>query len=649
MAWRTFRSKTLRGVALAGPLAAGASVVSLPTASSAEENKDLLSRLKFRAGAAPPPVEAREKGLLDRMPWSNLGGTSGHDVAWGSGKPDERFVGLPQPTKPKEKLPTMTIKEVKGDHGDQIWVTYKGGVYNVTPFLDAHPGGPARIEMVNGGDLEAYWKVYELHNRPHIQALMQEFRIGNLTDADAKKMQCESVFADSYHADPVRPKVKGPDPAMRMVTRAPFNAEPRMPKLMEKFYTPNDIFFVRNHNPVPEIDVKDWKLEVEANPDIGVKSVSFSLKDLKTKFEKVEVVAALQCAGNRQEDYVTPDRPLYVAPHWRNGAIGNAKWGGVRVRDLLGAAGLPVDAMALGKVHLPDAQIVNFQGADMDETGTPYAAVVPVAKCIDPFGDTILAYEMNGEELPMDHGYPIRCLAPGTGGCRNCKWVTNISVSAKPSELDSGSKLDRHFCPAISWTGHREHAGQDRVPEYQALQDGIPVNVEHGPVIQSLPVQSVLAWPPADCTLSGKDTTVRVEGVAYAGGGRGIARVEVSINGGTDFYPASLRRHQDSKTPPAEFGVGRNWGWVQFQEDVPIDPETLVKLKAGEKVEIEVCSKAIDGDFNSQPEQMRTTWNVLGICVNHWPRNKVTLDPTLPAKYMPKPKEDPPPGAYWRE
>ena len=90
---------------------------------------------------------------------------------------------------------------------------------------------------------------------------------------------------------------------------------------------------------------------------------------------------------------MTKDRPLYVAPHWRNGAIGCARWSGVRVRDVLGAAGLPVDEMALGKVDLSEhAKIVNFVADDIDETGVPYAGVIPVEKAVDPFGDTILAY-----------------------------------------------------------------------------------------------------------------------------------------------------------------------------------------------------------------------------------------------------------------
>lgn len=257
--------------------------------------------------------------------------------------------------------------------------------------------------------------------------------------------------------------------------------------------------------------------------DIGIKATTFTLEDIMTKFDKHEVISALQCAGNRQEDYVTEFRPLYVAPHWREGAIGNARWAGVKVRDVLHAAGeiyqlstisylymyrcmrshivlqiiyifhntytlistrltlfvsflitpglfihafihspgMPVDDIALGK-RRPGGKIVNFIGMDVDETGVPYGGVIPVEKALDPFGDAILAYEMNGETLPRDHGYPLRLLAPGHAGCRNVKWVGSISVTEKPSDLDSGSRLDRHFAPDVNWESHKGHVCKER-------------------------------------------------------------------------------------------------------------------------------------------------------------------------------------------
>jgi sulfite oxidase len=372
------------------------------------------------------------------------------------------------------------------------------------------------------------------------------------------------------------------------------------------------------------------------------------LNDLKTKFERVEVVATLQCAGNRQQDFVHAGRPLFVAPHWNNTAIGCAKWAGVRVRDVLGECGLDVDAMSLGKLHHSHVKMVNFIGEDADETGVPYAGVLPIHKVIDPFGDAILAYEMNGETLPRDHGYPIRLLAPGHAGCRNVKWVKSIHLSAAASKLDSGSKLDRHFAPNVTFIDHLRH-GDDHV------------RLDQGPVIQTFPVQSVLcevrgrvaAGGEVGVTLTnspfsfgqngevsanivgdinGIVDSVEVKGVAWSGGGRGICRVEVAIDGGQDFVAAELTTTQTHQKNEDQFGApesgqGKHWAWVHYAQQVPLTDAMKKKLQHGEKVQLEVVVKAVDGDLNSQPEKMEHAWNVLGICPNHWPRAHVTIVP----------------------
>ena len=385
-------------------------------------------------------------------------------------------------------LPTLTVADVLSDHGDRIWVTFRGGVYDVTDFLDAHPGGATRIEMVSNRDLTPFWKLYTLHlERLHILNLLEEYRIGSLTTSDAKRMEelTEPLFS-MYQDDPDRPRNN--EGKLRVATTIPWNSEPKdLNTLTDSFFTPNDLFFVRNHNYVPNIEEQEYTLDIEKNEAAGImKDYSFTLQELKTKFPMHEVVSALQCAGNRQEDFITKDRPLFVAPHWRNGAIGNAKWEGVKVRDVLKHCGMDVDGMALGTKQYPGVKICNFIAEDSDETGVPYAGVLPVEKVVDPFGDALLAYKMNGETLPRDHGYPIRLLAPGHAGCRNIKWVRNIVLSKQASELDSGSKLDRHFAPDVDFMEHIRW-GEEHL------------RLDQGPVIQTLPVTSVICDPPQVC------------------------------------------------------------------------------------------------------------------------------------------------------
>jgi len=540
------------------------------------------------------------------------------------------IMGITGQKKNPAELPYIPYEEVKKDHGAEVWVTWNGGVYNVTPFLEAHPGGAHRIMMSNGSDLKAFWEIYKLHNRPHIQALLEDYRIGNLTPQDKGRLESESKFGNAYQDDPNRPKRD----ELRIATYHPWNSEPSLSVLTESFYTPNDQFFVRNHNPVPDIEIEDWRLVVTANEEIGLKGYEFTYEELKELFTPHEVISTLQCAGNRQEDFVTEDRPLYVAPHWRNGAIGCAKWKGVKVRDILKHCGLDMDGIALGKVCCKRAKIVNFIGEDCDETGVPYAGVLPIEKVVDPFGDVILAYEMNGETLPRDHGFPVRCLAPGHAGCRNVKWVGEIIVSAQASELDSGSKLDRHFAPDVAFKKHI-------IPEV--------LNWEQGPVIQTLPVQSIICTPGVGQILPGDSDFIEVKGVAWSGAGRGICRVEVSIDGGKNFTAANIQSRPNMELEP-EKGMGRNWAWKQWVKKIPIPLDLKERIERNEAVEVEIVCRAIDGDFNSQPEKMEEVWNVLGICINHWSRVKVSLNPLLKeGDTLPPPLPTPPPGQHqWK-
>ena len=124
----------------------------------------------------------------------------------------------------------------------------------------------------------------------------------------------------------------------------------------------------------------------------------------------------IQCNGNRREDYHYVDgvNPAFGPPHWVVGAIGNSTWSGVRLRDLLRASGMDVDSISLGKIPAPEkATSVGLTGYDHDEVGNQYCCSFPFEKAIDPFGDVIIAYEMNGVPIPRQHGFPVRAIVPG--------------------------------------------------------------------------------------------------------------------------------------------------------------------------------------------------------------------------------------------
>ena len=157
-----------------------------------------------------------------------------------------------------------------------------GAVYDLTFFYNGHPGGSPRLLMAAGQDLEPYWEVYRQHLRGHVVDWMEKYRIGSLSPEEAKAASTAFEFGDAYENDPVR------DPNLLPCTQKPFNGEPRIDLLTRDYITPNELFYVRNHLPVPEIEPEEYKLIVKGK---GLKKkFKFTLEDLKTKFKKHEVV-----------------------------------------------------------------------------------------------------------------------------------------------------------------------------------------------------------------------------------------------------------------------------------------------------------------------------------------------------------------------
>lgn len=505
---------------------------------------------------------------------------------------------------PRPDLPTIPMSEVE-EHNteDSLWFTFRGAVYDMTFFTLGHPGGTPRLLMAAGQDLEPYWEVYRQHLRGHIITWMERYRIGNLSEEDAKAVRENAVkFGDMYETDPIR------DPNNLSCTYKPFCGEPRIELLTEDYYTPNELFYVRNHLAVPDIDPDEYVLIVKGK---GLKKHKFTLNDLKTMFPKHEVVSTLQCAGNRRED-LHGDRKIYISPHWVVGAISNAKWGGAKLRDVLRHCGMDVDAIALGQSENPKWQHVQFEGYDTDETGLCYGGSIPFDKAIDPFGDAILAYEMNGEPLPRDHGFPVRALSPGHAGARQCKWLHKVIVSDKESQKPWQQKSYRGFAPDIDFEQDLSHWGDPKL------------RLDQAPIVQEMPVTSLVCNPPQNTVIGMKGATeLTLKGVAWSGGGRKIERVDVSIDGGKTFTAAELHK-------PIEQRRNKHWAWTHFYKTISLPDDIQKKLQKGEMIRLDICSKAMNSDFNVQPERVEPYWNARGVCINHWYHVSCTLDPNRP-------------------
>jgi sulfite oxidase len=330
-------------------------------------------------------------------------------------------------------------------------------------------------------------------------------------------------------------------------TEEPLNAETPLGLLCRSEVTPTDLFFVRNHGSVPTVDPNSYRLALAGAVR---EQLLLSLRELGERFPRVSVTATLACAGNRRRDL---DRfaPVPDAIPWGAGAIGNAVWTGVRLRDLLLAAGIA-----------PEARHVAFTGLDEVEADgrlVSFAGSIPLEKALGP--ELLLAYEMNGEPLPPEHGFPVRAIVPGYIGARSVKWLSTITVQSAPSS---------------SFFQTRDYT-----------LDGSP--------LAELPLNSAVCRPREGEVV--RSPTVVAEGYAMAGGPRRIDLVEISIDGGETWCPAAL------------VGGREPWAWCLWHAELEVCPGPG-----------ELVVRAYDSTGAGQPEAPATSWNPRGYMNNAWHR-----------------------------
>jgi len=445
-------------------------------------------------------------------------------------------------------------------------VIYKDGVYDITGFIVNHPGGADKIMLAAGKSIAPFWHIYQQHfNSKLPMQILETLRIGNL---DPRDMEDEEVDQDDPYAnDPSR------HPALLFHSRKPCNAETPMPLVMDNWITPTDLWYIRNHHPVPLVDPDTYELVVEG---LGVQRKVYTLQDLKTKFAKRTVVSTIQCGGNRRGGIDEVKKSSGTG--WKTGAISNASWGGVWLRDILKDAGLE-DPSEAGVEHVQFEAIEGLQ------------ASIPVQKAVSPWGDTLVAYEMNGVEITREHGYPVRMVVPGHVGVRNVKWLSKIVAS------------------------HEEARGPwQRGLAYKGFSPGVTsvkgINLENIASVQEMPVQSAIVEPRADTTVEA-DSEVTVRGFAWSGGGRGIVRVDVSADGGKNWHTAEIGDGGDQK-------INRAWAWTFWEVDVEVPADQVGKP-------LELCCKATDASYNVQPEYVGPIWNLRGLNNNSWHRVPVRV------------------------
>jgi DMSO/TMAO reductase YedYZ molybdopterin-dependent catalytic subunit len=309
--------------------------------------------------------------------------------------------------------------------------------------------------------------------------------------------------------------------------------------IFDFFLTPNDLFYVRNHFETPELDKATWSLKIDGAVE---RTRDFTYADILAMPSRT-IVATLECAGNART--FLPHHAKGVP--WGLGAVGTAEWTGVPLSAILAEVGLQ-----------QETEEIVLEGADHgeihEEPKTPgiihYARSLPLSKALDP--DVLLAYSMNGDELPRRHGFPLRLVVPGWFGMASVKWLQRIFVSSRP------------------------FAGYFQTFEYSRWErtDGMPSLVPLG----AGEVKAKIINPRSNEVVQ-RGSSFRVHGAAWAGESQ-IARVDISVDGGHSWDAAHL------------LDAPQRYCWVRWEYiwNTPSRPNTVALM-----------ARATDKSGRSQP------------------------------------------------
>ena len=320
----------------------------------------------------------------------------------------------------------------------------------------------------------------------------------------------------------------------------------------------------RNHGPIPHVDAEIHRVHVDG---LVRQSLTLSVEQLKSGFPQHEVICALQCAGNRRHTMRTLIKEV-SGVDWRDGAVMNCRWRGPRLRDVLSQSGLNVASD--DKYHVAFA----CYKAEVQEDSW-YGGSIELERAMREDAEVILAIEMNGQPLPVNHGHPVRVVAPGIAGARCVKWLDRITVQAE----ESSCFYQQHDYKALP----PEAENKDSAEKYWATT----------PALQEMPVNSVIVEPANEATVElPANGVIDVRGYALPSGIHGhVSRVEVSVDEGRTWKIADMAHDQE---------IGR-WTWVLWQ--------TQVHLGKGENRRI--LSRAYDSAGDTQPA--RPVWNFRGV------------------------------------
>ncbi len=357
--------------------------------------------------------------------------------------------------------------------------------------------------------------------------------------------------------DPDPFKMFNKDARMVLLNDKPWNLEAQAHLLDDKV-TPNEYMYIRNNGLVPEnIDTDKWAITFDGESVSQPKT--YSLAELKARFKHHTYQLVLECGGNGRGEFNPPAK----GNQWTVGAVSCAKWTGVRLKDVLADVGIKNNAVYIG-YHGADAHLSRDPRKEAISRG------VPMAKAMQD--ETLLAFKMNGADIPLVHGYPLRLVAGGFPASVSGKWINRISIRN------------------IEHDGEKMQEGSYRMP-CKPVAPGETVADADMCIIESMPVKSILTYPKTGAIIK-KSTALTIRGHAWAGE-LAVAKVEYSIDFGSTWHLCETK-------PPVN-----RLAWQRFTAAVQFPTEGYY----------EIWAKATDAQGKAQP-MLVPGWNPKGYLNN---------------------------------
>ncbi|KAF8558167.1 molybdopterin binding oxidoreductase [Imleria badia] len=372
---------------------------------------------------------------------------------------------------------------------------------------------------------------------------------------------------------------------LHVMGKIPYNAEPpSLSELTSHPITPLHLVYARNHSDIKDLHsgAEHYTVKVDGEID-DIKPLDLPFTQVRDALPRKEVTAALVCAGNRRAKMAERTGKRVEGINWSEGTIANVRWAGAPLRVVLLLAGVADDSAAWEGLHVCFAS--NVAPCEQD---TYYGGSIPLEKAMSVDGDVLLAYEMNGQPLTPDYGFPLRVVVPGCSGMRWVKWVDHITISRAESP---------NFYQQRDYKVLPEHVASMAMADSEDWWSKVPS-------MQNLPCNSVVAN--VKRIRSSCPGGVLLKACGYAYSDCPIERVDVSVDGGVTWKQCDIT-YQDGR-----------WSWALWEGnfDLMLDEENVsdMSLAGGSgwgKLKVTVLSRATDRAGRVQ--ELTYPWNLRGV------------------------------------